>query len=1356
MPALGDVALLAPQSGDVAGPSSSSSSSTTAPAPATPAATATTATKTTTAAAASRLGADSIPTAAEDAASVPLSASAADPSSPSSGSAEGLASTGPADTGAGEAQPADASASASTSMDVDADADADANGEITGDDGAPQPFQGMQQQQDIANSSILSPTSTVCRGSYHQCGTARRVKVYELQNDSWFDRGTGYCAGVYDELRDEALLVARKEEACTLLARNASTPVMSTPLAAVSALTEAGGLDSSAAVAAAAAAAASASATGTDAELRPSVPASTSALDAAVAGGFDASIPESGNLIPSALLTSGSSAEKAAMAAAGAAEGVPAKGGSAAEATSLQPDDTSSGVPGPSMGGDAGSLSDVKPFDSEYVIVVSEDLNTDDVILKSRVLRDDVYQRQAETLVVWTEADGTDMALSFQEAEGCHELWEFLTEVQKHFILVDSRGGADAYMLDPDGDDSPTGTPNPNSPTHTLGFGPGSMDDLAQTLENFNLPEPKLATLSQIELKLKDAASKGQAVRDRVAEWLLRENYIKKLLPVFQDAEELEVLDSLHLLCTIIQSILMLNDNAIFEHILQDDVFLGVVGMLEYDPEYPRSKASYRDYLSDPSRYRKVVEIKDEGIVRKIHQTYRLLYLKDVILARVLDDPTFSILNSFVFYNQVDIVSYCISNEGFLTELFEIFSPERKEPDTRKHEAVFFLQQLCAMGKQIQLPNRITLYRTLTEWGLLSVVEYALGQNDQTLRNAAAEVLMTIIEYDANSVRLHILEQADQNTKPLMTVLVDLLHSEEDLGLKTQMAEAVRVLLETNSDGPGATLAAAAAAAQNAAAMGGRAPGPSSDPDKFLTWLYDAEMEHLFSPLKELPDFRFLRGGRQLDLVERSRSALFGHLCDLLSFTMINHSFRSQFFLVSSEVSRRVASLLGAREKHIRLSALRFFKTCLNANNQHTNRYFTKIDLFGAVLGLVATEADRDNLVSSACLEFFDFIRRENMKPVIRHLLDNNAAQLQLLADHPIVGKTFTALALQSHNNSEVIQVEGDNKAEEAEEERRVRDLRRRAGNRAIMDAAEESYFNEDDDEEQSVPAGSSSVSGVPTKTLRRTRSSATRSTASRASTGITKLVDYDDDDEEDLDGLSVASSAGTAVGDAADDGSSAVSAASSSTTLAEASAVPAAAGANGEAGAPTPPRLKRRRSQSGDGSGAGAGGAEGGGDEDALERLAKKTATGSKRRSTAAAAASGDAESKSTGTGTGGAGPEVANGAKRTRSSLGADGSAGKTATKRKKEQPQPPPPQQEEEDEELEGGFIRVDTPTSPTAAKTTNAGRSAGTVAPSSGGPGEKGSGAESGPGAGAGTSNGSKKITLNLKRLGGKSK
>ena len=37
-----------------------------------------------------------------------------------------------------------------------------------------------------------------------------------------------------------------------------------------------------------------------------------------------------------------------------------------------------------------------------------------------------------DTLIVWTEPDGVDYALSFQDPDGCLEVWQFILEVQRH------------------------------------------------------------------------------------------------------------------------------------------------------------------------------------------------------------------------------------------------------------------------------------------------------------------------------------------------------------------------------------------------------------------------------------------------------------------------------------------------------------------------------------------------------------------------------------------------------------------------------------------------------------------------------------------------------------------------------------------------------------------------------------------------------------------------------------------------------------------------------------------------------------------------------------------------------------
>ena len=83
----------------------------------------------------------------------------------------------------------------------------------------------------------------------------------------------------------------------------------------------------------------------------------------------------------------------------------------------------------------------------------------DEMLLTTKVEKDDIYARQqgmshppmaaggagcwvglagpvlidTDTLIVWTEpTTNLDIALSFQDGEGCEDIWQFICEVQKH------------------------------------------------------------------------------------------------------------------------------------------------------------------------------------------------------------------------------------------------------------------------------------------------------------------------------------------------------------------------------------------------------------------------------------------------------------------------------------------------------------------------------------------------------------------------------------------------------------------------------------------------------------------------------------------------------------------------------------------------------------------------------------------------------------------------------------------------------------------------------------------------------------------------------------------------------------
>lgn len=187
--------------------------------------------------------------------------------------------------------------------------------------------------------------------------------------------------------------------------------------------------------------------------------------------------------------------------------------------------------------------------------------------------------------------------------------------------------------------------------------------------------------------------------------------------------------------------------------------------------------------------------IRDPLIRRKIRCTWRLQYLKDVVLARILDDPTFSVLNSLIFFNQVDIVSHIQSNALFLKELFGVFDP-RNTDERRKDDAVLFLHQCTSIAKNLQVPARTTLYSNFINHGLFVVIAFAVKHSNPAMRTTGIDLLVALLDHDPITMRGFLLKSANEEKTPLTDTLIDLLHTEMDLGVKNQLADAIKILLD--------------------------------------------------------------------------------------------------------------------------------------------------------------------------------------------------------------------------------------------------------------------------------------------------------------------------------------------------------------------------------------------------------------------------------------------------------------------------------------------------------------------------------------------------------------------------------
>lgn len=208
---------------------------------------------------------------------------------------------------------------------------------------------------------------------------------------------------------------------------------------------------------------------------------------------------------------------------------------------------------------------------------------------------------------------------------------------------------------------------------------------------------------------------------------------------------------------------------------------------------------------------------------------------------------------------------------------------------------------------------------------------------------------------------------------------------------------------------------------------------------------------------------------------------LYSHLVDILTFFVRQHLFRTRNSIQSESLAPRVAQLLQVPQKHLKLGkctpiiakgnglpksvALKFFRTLISLQDTFYQALMTHNNTFGLIIDIVCETMPRDNLLNSACLELFEFIKRENIKPFILHVVEKYREKLETIT----YVDTFQTLIMR-FEQLQGYEAEADTtlfSQDEGSDSRRIRVNGQRWQGSREMDAAEEEYFNTSDDEDE-------------------------------------------------------------------------------------------------------------------------------------------------------------------------------------------------------------------------------------------------------------------------------------------------
>uniref|UniRef100_A0A671P5S5 Serine/threonine-protein phosphatase 4 regulatory subunit 3 n=1 Tax=Sinocyclocheilus anshuiensis TaxID=1608454 RepID=A0A671P5S5_9TELE len=722
------------------------------------------------------------------------------------------------------------------------------------------------------------------------------------------------------------------------------------------------------------------------------------------------------------------------------------------------------------------------------------------LLLESKINPNTAYQKQQDTLIVWSEAENYDLALSFQEKAGCDEIWEKICQVQGKDPSVDIT----QELIDESEEER--------------------FDDMSSP--GLELPPCELSRLEEVA-ELVASSLPSPLRREKLSLALENEGYIRKLLELFRVCEDLENREGLHHLYDIIKGIFLLNRTALFEVMFSEECIMDVIGCLEFDPSLPQPRR-HREFLTTTARFKEVIPISDPELRQKIHQTYRVQYIQDMVLPTpsVFEENMLSTLHSFIFFNKVEIVGMLQDDEKFLTELFAQLTDEATDDDKR-HELVNFLKEFCAFSQTLQPQNRDAFFKTLSNMGILPALEVILGMDDVHVRGAATDIFSYLVEYNPSMVREFVMQESQQNDDDILLINLIIEHmicdTDPELGGAVQLMGLLRTLVD-----PENMLATA----------------NKTEKTEFLSFFYKHCMHVLSAPLlanttEEKPS----KGNRFFASFRSVLICVCAHVCVTHTHT---HTHSAPW-------------LLNLCTFHTHFSypgALRFMRKIIGLKDEFYNRYIMRNFLFEPVVKAFLNNGSRYNLINSAIIEMFEYVRVEDVKSLTAHIIEN---YWKALEDVDYV-QTFKGLKLRYEQQRE----RQDNPKLDSMRSI-LRNHRFRRDARTLEDE-EEMWFNTDeedledgeavvppsdkmksdedlmdpiskfmerkklkDSEEKEVLTGKASLSGRQSPSFKLSFSSSPNSPGTGARSppptaavttkgGLVGLVDYPDDDEEDED----------------------------------------------------------------------------------------------------------------------------------------------------------------------------------------------------------------------------------------------
>lgn len=628
------------------------------------------------------------------------------------------------------------------------------------------------------------------------------------------------------------------------------------------------------------------------------------------------------------------------------------------------------------------------------------------------VFASDVYQLQGEgerkTIIVWEDQeDQKDWALSFQDDEGSQAIYSQICHE------------------------------------------PGRV-----------LPAPKLTNLQDLARRI---ALVNPSQREQVAGELAEPEFLAELRETFHTAEDLNSQKDLSTIFQIVKRIFLMSTHSLTERYLAEDVYEDVLGMLENDDTLPPEKRiPHREVMKEKVKFNDVLSFEDVETLKRIHLNYRLLYLKDIVLPRALDDGAFASLQQLIHKNLAAILEHLQKTDALLARLMD----QVRQQDM---QSLLFLEDACRLSRQIAPEQRQALYTKMANAGLFDALAvYFTGdwQQGDAAKSAdnevgvrkpwehpaqhhAVEVLLLHATFHPAHLRNWLTKEKNEDGRRVLKDLTQMMVHELDQGVQGQIAEILRSVLDP------ATL-------------------EGKEQDKRLDVFYEqGAMDDILSPLRE----KLPKAGTPPQVCFAQQL-----VCEIVAFAVVKHGYRAKVYVIRHGLGQQVCRLLSAPQKYLQLAAVRVLRAIIGTKDEAYVRYVSKNNLLTLLLQsferCIMPPALGTNLMASATLEVLEFIRSQNLKVLVENICKNHGPLLKRYADRM---KPLEQLLLKYQQNLEVEKYPPEQYASGGPVDSAGGRAQRRMRSPGRDDSGEDdSYFESLDDDEDPPPNGKEKSDGLP------------------------------------------------------------------------------------------------------------------------------------------------------------------------------------------------------------------------------------------------------------------------------------